>query len=131
MPDKPTRVVLAANGIGDRQIRVEEECERLLRLTSWMRECLEGELAGDMGTRERHGIDKATVEKWKALTTAFSTLTEAKIRLDKAAKQLAESKMTAEQETDVIRQWVRSRSPEDRIKFLEAELAWHANNIIH
>lgn len=109
--------------MGDRDIRVSDEYERLMRMTAWLRECFEGEVNGALGTREQISIDDKTVRKWKELCACYEKLVDAKVKLDKHEKELEKRKLTPEQELEACRQLVRSMAREDRTAFLQAELA--------
>jgi hypothetical protein len=124
-----TKTVLTAVGIGDRDVRIEQEVERLLRMTSWLRECFEGEVSAALGTREKHSIDAKTITKWKELCACFNSLADAKVRLDKASKSLADAKMSPEQTESVVRSYIRSLAPGPRLIFLTEEVSWHQTNV--
>lgn len=125
MKEKPT--VLSAVGLGDRNIKIGEEFERLLRITAWMRECLESEMASGFGTAGKSGVDDRTLKKWEALVKAFDTLAYAKARVDKHAKDSTKA-MTPERELEVVRQYIRAMDHAARGRFLEGEQEWHGLN---
>jgi len=120
--------VLSAAGIGDRNVLLETEFERVMRLTSWLRECLEKEMAGALGTREQFCVDDKTLRKWKDLVACLNSLAETKIRLEKHAKDRSRGGLTPEQELATVRAYVRALPPEARGGFLVAEAAFHRSS---
>lgn len=118
--------VLAPSGIGDRNIRIAEECDRLLRLIAWCRECLEGEIAAALGTREKHSVDKGTLSKLKEIALSFEKLADSKIRLDKSQRSMAND-MTPAEEMAAVRSYLRSLGPTERGHLLKDELQWHVD----
>lgn len=120
-------VVLSVAGIGSKAIRVGEEFDRLLRITAWLRECLEAELAAEasLAKDKPAKIGQGILDKWSSLVTQFDKLTGSKVRLDKSAKALVEE-MTPDEELEAVRAYVRSLEPKKREKFLRAESEYHA-----
>lgn len=118
-------VVLSAAGLGGKAIRATEEVERLLRMTAWLRECLEVELAAEasLAKDKPAKIGGAVLDKWTQLVTAFDKLSNAMVRLEKAAKQIADD-MTPEQEMEAVRAFIRALDPVKRRNFLAKETAY-------
>lgn len=116
-------VVLSAAGIGSKAIRIAEEVDRLLRMTAWLRECLEAELAAEASLAKDRpaAIGQGVLNKWTSLVTQFEKLTAAKIRLDKSAKELSD-KMTPHEEIEAVRAYIRSMEPLKRRNFLTKEV---------
>lgn len=103
-----------------------DEIDRVLRILSAMRECIEADLNHGLNLKEP-GIPKGTLTQLKEISSIFNSLCDAKVRLDKTAKQLAES-MSAEEELAAVRAYIRALEPRQRQKFLEEEQAWSALN---
>lgn len=120
--------VLSAAGIGDRNILLEEEFERALRLTAWLRGCLESEMAGAVGTREQACVDDKTVRKYTEVVKSLNSLAETKIRLERHAKEKSRGGLTPEQELGAVRQYVRALPAREREKFFAEELAFHRSS---
>lgn len=82
-------------------VRLGNEIERMIKLVSWARECLENELIGTGLGYKKMGISEKDVQKLKNLTAAVEQAANTKIRYDKAAKELAAS-MTPEEEYEAV-----------------------------
>ncbi len=121
--------VLSAAGIGDRNIRLDDEFERTMRLCSWLRGTLEGEFNAALGTREQKGTDAATVKKLTDVVRCLKDLADTKIRLEKHAKDPARP-MTPEREEAIARQAIRSWDPARRRAFLDAENEFHRESTL-
>lgn len=110
------------------KIRIADEIERYLNVASWLREAIENELNASYGVKDgappKCGVDSKSVTKFKDAVQAFSTLTDAKIRLDKNAKAMADG-MTADEERQAVSDYVRSLPPVERGLFLRQELDYH------
>lgn len=117
-------VVLSATGMGNKAIRIADEVERTIRLVSWLRVCIETSMGSALGTREQKGVDNASLKQLKEVVTMLNHLSEAKVRLDKSAKQMAEE-MTHEEELEAVRAFVRALEPTERLSFIGDEMAWH------
>lgn len=106
------------------QIAIADEVQANLNLAKWLRECLEHSMGAAIGTVNKLGVDKGTVQSWRDVVKAIEALTACKIKLDKNAKQMAE-KMSPEDELDAVRAYVRSLDNETRTQFLHNELRWN------
>ena len=81
-------------------VKLKDELDRAIKLVVHTRECLENELDSEWA-QKKLGIDQAFVKKLQVLTTAFNSLTESKIRLDKAEKAI-EREMTPEEDREAV-----------------------------
>lgn len=112
------------------KVRIADEIDKYLGVASWMRECLENEMHQALGVDPKDpkppkfGINKEVVAKWKDCVAAFNALSDAKVRLDKNAKAMADN-MSPEEEKEAVRAYVRSLPPSERVVFLTSELSWH------
>lgn len=122
-----SNVVLSSMGLGSKAIRMNEEVERLLRMTAWLRECLEADLASALGTATKKGVDSKTMTQWKELCATFKQLAEAKVLLDKNAKVLADA-MSPEDELAAVESFIRAMEPKAADKFLQRQMEWRTAN---
>lgn len=114
------------------KIRIADELERYLDVARWLREALENEMnssfgVGKNGEPPKCGVDKTLTQKWKDAVSSFVDLSDAKIRLDKNAKLLADT-MSAEDEREAVRLYIRSVPPTERRHFLREEMEWLESN---
>lgn len=105
------------------QIRIADEVQKNLNIAAWLRECLENQMQEAVGTREKKGVDTKTTQAWRDVVKALEALADCKIRLDKNAKQMAET-MTPEEELNAVRAYIRSLDPAVANDFLHNELRW-------
>ncbi len=89
-----------------RVTRLGDELDKLLKLITWARECIENELTEGMGTKKM-GLTDKDIRKIKDLSATMNSAVEAKIRFDKAQKQLAES-MTPEEEFAAVAAYIKT-----------------------
>lgn len=89
-----------------RVTRLGDELDKLIKLITWARECLDNELMGGMG-HKKLGIGDKDIRKIKDLAATMNSAVEAKIRFDKAQKQLADT-MTPEEEFDAVVAYIKS-----------------------
>lgn len=90
--------------------RLGDELDKMARMITFAREALENELFSGMGYKQM-GIASADVQKISTLSTALERAVSAKIRYDKAAKDMADS-MTPEEELKSVRAYLRSLDQE-------------------
>lgn len=81
-------------------VRLQDELERLIKMYSHQREALENEMFEGMGYKKMTA-DEKFVKKLKELTLGMNSLTETRIKWDRAQAKLAES-MTPAQEMDAV-----------------------------
>lgn len=118
--------VLTAAGLGDRTPRIGDEVDRCLRILSALRAMVEADVDEVLKSKSP-GIPKGTLTQLKEITSCMNSLCDAKVRLDKNAKMMADS-MSPEDEEKAVRSWIRSLEPKKRRVFLEGEVAWTALN---
>lgn len=80
--------------------QLKHELDSAIRLVVHSRESLENELSSDWA-QKKLGIDTNFLKKLKELTAAFNSLTESKIRLDKAERAM-EAELTPEEERAAV-----------------------------
>ena len=73
------------------------------------------------------GVPKGSLTQLKEIGSLLGSLIDAKIRLDKSSKALAEA-MTPEQELEAVRSYIRGMKPRDRMTFLDQEVRWNSQN---
>ena len=93
-------------------LKLRQELDKGLALIVHAREALENELNNEFAQKKLF-IDDKFVKKLRELTGAFNSLTESKIRLDKAEKAM-EADMTAEDEWAAVVQFLRELNKEQR-----------------
>lgn len=82
--------------------RLKEELDNAIKLVVHARESLDNELDSEWA-QKKLSVDKAFLGKLKELTASFNSLTEAKIRLDKAEKAMEEDMSPQEEYEAVLR----------------------------
>jgi len=92
-------------------VRLKDELQATIDIVAHTRESLERELGDQTDRWSKLGASKEFIARLKDLTSSFNSLTEAKIRLDKAEKQLEED-MTPEEEYQVVLQYLVDMDPE-------------------
>lgn len=85
-------------------VRLADELDSLIAMYVFAREALQIEMTEGMGYKQQ-GILDSIVKKLKELTTGLNSLVEAKIKWDKAAKQLAAT-MTPAEEMDAVFKYI-------------------------
>ena|SRR4026208_1519310 len=87
-------------------VKLKDELDSALKLVQVVRKALEDEISSDWdrGIKKLH-IDREFLTKLKELTSSFNSLTESKIRLDKAEKQI-EKDMTPDEEREAVRRYL-------------------------
>lgn len=103
-------------------VRMQDELDKMIKLFSWARECVENELTEGMGFKKIGLPDKA-MKKLKELAAMCNEVVGAKIRYDKAAKQMADT-MTPEEERYAVIQYLKSASVEDRKYVIRKVTDW-------
>lgn len=87
-------------------LRLEDELDSLIKMFSFARQALNNEMFSGMGYKQM-GIGDKEVKKLKELTIGMNSVVEAKIRYDKAKKQLAAT-MTPDEEMSAVVTYVKS-----------------------
>lgn len=81
-------------------VRLKEELDSAIKLVVHARESLENELDSEWA-QKKLSVDEKFLKKLAQLTASFNSLTESKIRLDKAEKAM-ERDMTPEEEREAV-----------------------------
>lgn len=108
-----------------RVTRLGDELDKLLKLITWARECLDNELMEGLG-HKKLGISDKDLRKIKDLAATMNSAVEAKIRFDKAQKQLSES-MTPEEEYSAVFQYLKTLDWQKKQDLLKA--CRHPNHV--
>jgi hypothetical protein len=93
-------------------VRLQDELDRMIKMFSACRESLENEMLEGMGYKNL-ALTPVVLKKAKELAAMMGSVVEAKIRFDKAQKQLTES-MTPDEERKAVLSYIDSLTPEDR-----------------
>ncbi len=115
-------VIKAANfkpGVTERSaraIRLKEELNLILELVVHSRESLNNELNSEFA-QKKLSVDKPFISKLKDVSACYNSLTDARIRLDKAEKAL-EAEMTPAEEMAAVRAFIMALDNKERIMFL-------------
>lgn len=102
-----------------RSVRLQDELDRVIKLLSWSRECLEGELTKGLGYKKIL-LSDADLRKLKDLTLSMNTAVRAKIAYDEAQKRLADS-MTPEEEFESVCSYIRTLD-RDRLDLIKERI---------
>jgi hypothetical protein len=120
IPSIPKDTVRVRN---DRVIRLKEELNLILELVVHSREALTNELSSEFA-QKKLAIDKPFLTKLKELTACYNSLTDARIRLDKAERSL-EKDLSPAEEKEAVRDYVLSLGRAERGKFLKQMITKH------
>lgn len=105
-----------------RVVRLADELDKLIKLVTWARESVEAELFSGLGYKKEGLLDK-DLKKIKDLSATWNSVVEAKIRFDKAAKQMADS-MTPEEERSAVIAYLKSLAWPERNSILQLMKRW-------
>lgn len=83
-------------------VRLKDELQNTIELVTHARESLTNELSSEWA-QKKLSVDDKFLKKLKELTASFNSLTESKIRLDKAEKAIEEDMTPAEEQEAVMR----------------------------
>lgn len=97
-------------------VRLKNELDAAIELVSQARETLSLEMSGSVRVWKTQGVESAFLKKLQQLTASFNSLTESKMRLDKAEKQM-EADMTPGEEAEAVLAYLRDLP--DLAKFLK------------
>lgn len=100
-------------------VRLGDELDRLIKIGSWLREKLEEDLQMAIGA----GVPKDGIKLYKELATTIESVVSAKVRFDKAAKQMADNMTPAEERKAVIT-YLKACAAEDRKEILRDVKDW-------
>lgn len=98
-------------------VKLKDELDRTIQLVVHARESLENELDSEWA-QKKLAVDKAFVSKLKEMTAAFNSLTESKIRLDKAEKAI-ERELTSDEERETVKQYLMDLVPSDLVQLVK------------
>jgi len=89
-------------------VRLGDELEKMLAIGSYLRECLQVEIEQAVGA----GVPKNAIKQFSELAKTLDSVVSAKVRFDKAAKQMADIATPLEERNAVI-QYLKAAHPED------------------
>lgn len=95
---------------------LKTELNAILALVQHSREALQNELSSETAQKKLF-IDEKFIKKLKELSSCFGSLTDARIRLEKAEKAM-EKEFTPEQEKQAVREFVAELEGRERGKFI-------------
>lgn len=107
----------------ERVIRLKEELNLILELVVHSREALTNELSTEFA-QKKLAIDKPFLTKLKELTACYNSLTDARIRLDKAERSL-EKDLSPAEEKEAVRDYIMSLGVPERGRFLKQMVVKH------
>lgn len=81
-------------------VRLKSELDAAIEIVAHARESLSNEMQSEWA-QKKLSVDDKFLKKLKEMTAAFNSLTESKIRLDKA-ERLMEQDMTPEEEQETV-----------------------------
>lgn len=109
----------------ERVVRLKDELNKVLDLVVHSRQALENELSGGIAQKAQF-IDKVFMSKLKDLSSCYNTLTDSRIRLDKAEASL-EKDMTPEDEKRAVTEYIMAMNARERGIFLKSMVTKHNN----
>lgn len=124
-PDARRKSFLATHDT--RVIRMEDELQRMIRLVAHARESLESEMLSGLAYK-KSGVPENDLKRLKELTSSFNSLTDAKIRLDKTAKDRA-ANLTPEEERAAVVTYVKALELKSRGRLLRECLDHHNHEL--
>lgn len=98
-------------------VKLKEELDAAIELVVHARESLDNELSSEWA-QKKLSVDDKFLKKLAQLTASFNSLTESKIRLDKAEKAM-ERDMTPDEEAEAVTRYLAD---------LKAQEAWDIFN---
>ena len=105
-------------------VRMQDELDKMIKLFSRTREAIENELMSGLGYAG-HGVTDKDMKKLSTLSTMCDHLVSAKIRFDKAAKQMADTMTPGEEKAAVIA-FIKSCEKQDRADIISRIKDWEA-----
>lgn len=103
-------------------VRLQDELDHLIKIFSHMRECFENEMMDGLGYKKL-ALTAKQIGQGGELAKMMTAVVAAKIRFDKAAKQMADS-MTPEEERNACLKYVQSLEPAERQTWLHNLREW-------
>jgi uncharacterized protein YdcH (DUF465 family) len=98
-------------------VRLKNELDAAIELVSHTRESLTNELDTEWA-KKKLSVDTGFLKKLQQMTASFNSLTESKMRLDKAEKQM-EADMTPDEEAEAVLAYLRAMEPAELVRFLK------------
>ena len=92
-------------------VRLKDELNTTIALVTHARESLSNELDSEWA-QKKLSVDDKFLRKLKELTASFNSLTESKIRLDKAERAM-EADMSEEEEQEAVKFYLAELTPGD------------------
>lgn len=99
-------------------VRIQDEMDKLLKIFSHMRQCIENEM-----DYTKTMLSQKTVDQAGALAQMMDKVVTAKIKFEKSAREMAES-MTPEEEREACTKYIQSMEPDVRKQWLNNLLDW-------
>lgn len=90
-------------------VQLKTELDRTIKLVVHARESLDNELDSEWA-QKKLSVDEKFLKKLKELTASFNSLTESKIRLDKAEKAI-ERELTPAEEREAVKHYLMELEP--------------------
>lgn len=100
-------------------VRLGDELDRLIKIGAFLREKLEQDIQLQIGK----GLPRDGIKSYKELATTIESVVSAKVRFDKAAKQMADTMTPAEERKAVI-QYLKACNRDDRKEILDELAEW-------
>lgn len=97
-------------------MRLKDELNAALAVVAHARESLTNEMNTEWA-QKKLSVDDKFLKKLQSMTAAFNSLTESKIRLDKAERAM-EADMTPEEEREAVKQYLMDMVPSDLSAFI-------------
>lgn len=113
----PGRVVSCMAGKNEVFVKLKDELDKTIKLVVHARESLDNELDSEWA-QKKLSVDKAFLAKLKELTSSFNSLTESKIRLDKAEKAI-EAELTPAEEREAVKRYLMDMVPSDMVQLVK------------
>jgi len=98
-------------------VKLKDELDKTIKLVVHARESLDNELDSEWA-QKKLSVDKAFLAKLKELTSSFNSLTESKIRLDKAEKAI-EAELTPAEEREAVKRYLMDMVPSDMVQLVK------------
>jgi hypothetical protein len=98
-------------------VKLKDELDKTIKLVVHARESLDNELDNEWA-QKKLSVDKAFLAKLKELTSSFNSLTESKIRLDKAEKAI-EAELTPAEEREAVKRYLMDMVPSDMVQLVK------------
>ena len=98
-------------------VRLKHELDAAIELVAHARESLSNEMQTEWA-QKKLGVDSTFLKKLKEMTSSFNSLTESKMRLDKAEKQM-EADMTPAEEQEAVLAYLRDMDAITLAHFLQ------------